>query len=203
MAHNNKKIEKPGFHHGSLKEAAENLAYEIVAHEGVKAINLRQIAAECGVDHSALYRHFRNKDGLISSVVLRGFRELNASQGKSTEQDAEAFLKNYVRFAFSLPNIYSLMFSELGRLFYREAEIQNEIQKLIHASALVIGEIPPETRITDETRDKVMRAWAFTHGFIELWQNRLFKSKTPELAEQYILQQVKIYLELNQDALWV
>lgn len=203
MAHNNKKVEKRGFHHGSLKETAVKLACETVAREGIKAINLRQIASECGVDHSALYRHFRNKDGLIAAVVLQGFKELNASQGEIAELNAEAFIKNYVRFAFSSPNIYGLMFSEQGRPSYKEVEIQEEIQNLIRASAMAIGGISPETKITGDIRDKVMRTWAFTHGFIELWQNRLFKYKTHEFAEQYILQQVKIYLELNQDALWV
>lgn len=197
MAHNNSKIEKQGFHHGSLKEVAESLAYKTVADKGVKSVNLRQIAAECGVDHSALYRHFKNKDSLISAVVLRGFKELNSLLTKDDTLNAEAFLKSYLGFAFTFPNIYILMFSELGRLVYKDPELQKEIQTLIHNSAMAIGEISSDTKITGEVRDKVMRAWAFTHGFIELWQNRLFRYKTSELAEQYILQQLKIYLENN------
>ncbi len=197
MARISEEIEKQGFHHGNLKETASTLAYNLIKNEGVHSLNLRQIAKECGVDHSALYRHFKNKDALVASVILQGFKDLNTSQEKAQPDTAEEFLSNYVNFAFEAKKLYSLMFSELGRKFYNTPDIESEIQKLIRSAACAIGDISHEDKISSDLRDKVIRAWSMTHGFINLWHNRLFRAKSDKLAKQYILQQLAIYAALD------
>ncbi len=55
-------------------------AVHIVDEEGVDALNIRRLAAECGVSPMAIYRHVRDKDDLVDRVVddvlTRGFADL-------------------------------------------------------------------------------------------------------------------------------
>jgi AcrR family transcriptional regulator len=49
---------------------------QIVEREGPQALTLKRLGGELGVDASALYRHFRNKDELVSAIgdeLLSGY----------------------------------------------------------------------------------------------------------------------------------
>jgi AcrR family transcriptional regulator len=49
---------------------------QIVEREGPQALTLKRLGGELGVDASALYRHFRNKDELIAAIgdeLLSGY----------------------------------------------------------------------------------------------------------------------------------
>ncbi len=197
MARNTEEIEKQGFHHGSLKETASAKAYTLVCEGGVSALNLRKIATECGVDHSALYRHFKNKNELIASVLLQGFINLNVSLAKHKSGGAQKYLENYVGFAFQFKEIYSLMFSSIGRKFYKTPEVESEIQKLIRSSACTIGNISEDEKISSDLRDKVIRVWSMVHGQLHLWHNGILKAKSDKLARLYIYQQTSIYISME------
>jgi AcrR family transcriptional regulator len=54
---------------GRILEAAER----IVGSEGVPALTMRRIGAELGVDPTAIYRHFRNKEALLTCLAERLF----------------------------------------------------------------------------------------------------------------------------------
>ncbi len=51
-------------------------AEAIVAAEGVGKLTMRRIGAELGVDPTAIYRHFRNKEELLTEVAERLFGAL-------------------------------------------------------------------------------------------------------------------------------
>jgi AcrR family transcriptional regulator len=52
---------------GQILDAAQRIA----SREGVRALTLRRLGEELGVDHTAVYRHFADKDELIDAVVDR------------------------------------------------------------------------------------------------------------------------------------
>ena len=54
---------------GRILVAAER----IVGSEGVPALTMRRIGAELGVDPTAIYRHFRNKEALLTCLAERMF----------------------------------------------------------------------------------------------------------------------------------
>ena len=47
---------------------------EILSEQGIDALTLRETARRAGVSHSAPYRHFRNKEGLLAAIAAEGFR---------------------------------------------------------------------------------------------------------------------------------
>ncbi|HEY6522320.1 MAG TPA: TetR/AcrR family transcriptional regulator [Solirubrobacteraceae bacterium] len=54
---------------GRILEAAER----IVGSEGLRALTMRRIGTELGADPTAIYRHFRNKEALLTCLAERLF----------------------------------------------------------------------------------------------------------------------------------
>ena len=70
-----------GYHHGNLKEALLRAALELIAQKGPAGFTFAEAARWAGVSPAAPYRHFRDRDELLSSVALRGFNQFEAVSG--------------------------------------------------------------------------------------------------------------------------
>ena len=64
-----------GYHHGNLKEALIRAALELIAQKGPAGFTFAEAARWAGVSPAAPYRHFRDRDELLSNVALRGFQQ--------------------------------------------------------------------------------------------------------------------------------
>ena len=62
-----------GYHHGNLKEALMRAALELIAEKGPAGFTFAEAARWAGVSPAAPYRHFRDRDELMSDVARRGF----------------------------------------------------------------------------------------------------------------------------------
>ena len=63
-----------GYHHGNLKEALIRAALDLIAKKGAAGFTFAEAARWAGVSPAAPYRHFRDRDELLSDVARRGFR---------------------------------------------------------------------------------------------------------------------------------
>lgn len=75
------------YHHGDLRNALLQAALELLAESGQENLSLREVALRAGVSSGAPYRHFENKDALLSALAEGGFRRLEG-------QMAEAIMKH-------------------------------------------------------------------------------------------------------------
>ena len=64
-----------GYHHGNLKEALLQAALDLIAQKGAAGFTFADAARMAGVSPAAPYRHFRDRDELISSIAQRGFEQ--------------------------------------------------------------------------------------------------------------------------------
>ncbi len=55
------------------RERILDAAAEIVGNEGLPALTMRRIGAELGADPTAVYRHFRNKQEMLTELANRLF----------------------------------------------------------------------------------------------------------------------------------
>lgn len=107
--------EKSKYHHGNLKSALIQAAYEIILEEGYQAITLRAVAREANVSQAAPYHHFNSKYDLLCEVAAIGFIEMTKMLKDSFEKfkDSDEYLTKmslaYVDFAYTNKNIYQLM----------------------------------------------------------------------------------------------
>src|SRR6201985_274448 len=84
-----------GYHHGNLKEALLQAALDLIAKKGPAGFTFADAARLAGVSPAAPYRHFRDRDELLSSIALRGFEQfesmLAAAWGDGRPDTVSAF----------------------------------------------------------------------------------------------------------------
>ncbi len=106
-----------GYHHGNLKEALLQAALNLIAQKGAAGFTFADAARMAGVSPAAPYRHFRDRDELLSSIAQRGFEQFEAlltqawDDGRPDTVTAfERVGKAYLAFARNEPAFYSAMF---------------------------------------------------------------------------------------------
>src|SRR3979490_1569812 len=106
-----------GYHHGNLKEALLQAALGPIAEKGAAGFTFADAARMAGVSPAAPYRHFRDRDELLSSIAQRGFEQFEEAltqawdDGRPDPAPAlERAGKAYLAFARAEPAFYSAMF---------------------------------------------------------------------------------------------
>jgi AcrR family transcriptional regulator len=108
---------KRGYHHGNLREVLIEAAQRFIAERGLSGFTLADAAKVAGVSPTALYRHFRGRDDLITEVAGRGFDHLAerlARALRSPGTPIERFTRMgeaYLAFAEEEPGFYAAMFA--------------------------------------------------------------------------------------------
>jgi AcrR family transcriptional regulator len=109
--------EGASYHHGDLRAACLQAARELLEEDGSAALSLRAVARRAGVSATAPYRHYADRDALVSAVAAQGYRELAehlsaAHPSPATPDDLAAVAVAYVRFALDHPALFRVMFAE-------------------------------------------------------------------------------------------
>src|SRR5258708_33856209 len=97
------------YHHGNLHQVLLDAGVALIRKVGPKSFTLREVARRAGVSHNAPYRHFRDKDELISAIVGQGFERLNDAMIRQAAAGPTAFEgfglsgRAYVTFALRWP----------------------------------------------------------------------------------------------------
>lgn len=71
-------MEEKGYHHEDLREELIDAGIRLLDTDGYESFSLRNVAKACGVSHTAPYRHFKNKDELISAIAGKIDSQFNA-----------------------------------------------------------------------------------------------------------------------------
>jgi AcrR family transcriptional regulator len=105
------------YHHGDLRAACLLAARELLEEDGAGGLSLRAVARRAGVSPTAPYRHFANREVLISEIAVQGYRDLagclaEAHPAPRTPADLATVAVAYVQFALAHPALFRVMFSE-------------------------------------------------------------------------------------------
>ncbi len=106
-----------GYHHGNLKEALLQAALGLIAEKGAAGLHLRRCRPDGRRQPAAPYRHFRDRDELLSSIAQRGFEQFESALTQAWDDGRpdtvtafERVGKAYLAFARNEPAFYSAMF---------------------------------------------------------------------------------------------
>src|SRR3982075_157322 len=108
---------KATYHHGDLRAALLRAAIELLEESGETALSLRAVARRAGVSPAAPYRHYADREALVSAVAAVGYRELAerlaaAHPAPSTPEQLASVATAYVQFALERPALVRIMFGE-------------------------------------------------------------------------------------------
>src|SRR5712675_1452378 len=105
------------YHHGDLRAALVRAAIELLEERGETELSLRAVARRAGVSPAAPYRHYADREALVSAVAAVGYRELakrlaDAHPAPSTPEQLASVGVAYVQFALEQPALFRMMFGE-------------------------------------------------------------------------------------------
>jgi AcrR family transcriptional regulator len=162
---------RQGYHHGNLKEALITAARRLIAERGPAGFTLIEAARLAGVSAAAPYRHFKDREGLIAEVALRGFAafaerlEQAWAEGKQAPLDAFTRMgEAYLDFARTEPGYYSAMFA--GPSGGPPLERDRAFGGLLRAVATLSAS--SGKRAEGELRILALQVWALAHGIASL-----------------------------------
>jgi len=166
-----------GYHHGNLKEALIRAALELIEKKGPGGFTFAEAARWAGVSPAAPYRHFRDRDELISDVARRGFEEFTNALTRAWDEGRpdviaafDRFGKAYLNFAKREPAYYSAMF-EAGIPLDADSELRAVSERafavLRGAAEKLVGGMPAGTR--PPALMVALHIWSLTHGIASLF----------------------------------
>lgn len=162
------------YHHGNLREALLRAAIRLIAEVGPVAFTLREVARRAGVSHNAPYRHFRDKEALMTAVATEGYRELTETMQKATRDQDGALdrLKRaglaYIEFALRRPEHFAVMFDAplVGKTHQESNEAAKEAFSML--VGLVKGAQESGELAAGDPVDYAYLAWTMVHGVAKL-----------------------------------
>lgn len=104
------------YHHGDLRSALVNAGMQLLQAGNSTDFSLREAARAVGVTVNATYRHFANKQDLITAISAEGFRQFTvalmtgAQHGTNPKERLLGSGHAYVDFARQHPALFRLMF---------------------------------------------------------------------------------------------
>ena len=184
------------YHHGDLRAACLRAAMELLEEGGATALSLRAVARRAGVSPAAPYRHYADRDALISAVGAVGYRELAeqlaaAHPSPSTAEDFGAIAVAYVQFALQRPALFRVMFAEPCDTDNSErVAATNAISEYV--SAIVQQSFPGF-----DTEALSTAAWALVHGLAFLHLDGKLDASTPDIVSNRVRAAVHAVLTVS------
>lgn len=149
-------------------------AGQLLTIGGPDAVTLRAVGAESGLSRSAAYRHFGDKDGLLSAIAAENLSYIGSRMREGAESASDGktplcgALLGYVDGALAHPAHYRLVFGDF--------QITNPSKALEHAATactdylyeLVTAGQQDRTIISGDVREITALVWASVHGLVDL-----------------------------------
>ncbi|WP_332698827.1 TetR/AcrR family transcriptional regulator [Devosia sp.] len=184
---------KPGntYHHGDLRRALVEAAMAEVERGGIETLSLSAIAKALGVSQPAPYRHFADRDALLTEVVTEGFTlfaaTLKAAPKRATGHQAlSRMAQAYLRFGLDHPGLYKAMFA---------SHILPQARDGVALQATASGSfalLVDATGLTDQQRAQrvALRIWASLHGIVMLQNQGLLHDRLVPIKLEQLVEDV-------------
>ncbi len=192
-----------GYHHGNLREVLIEAARQLIEQRGPEGFSLTEAARLAGVSPAAPYRHFRDREALLSEVARSGFErfagKLDAAWDEGRPTPIKAFEnigRAYLAFAREEPASYAAMF-EAGLRVDDVPELKTAANAafgvLRQATNRLAEAVPPHARPPGDLMG--LHVWALSHGVATLLsESKPARGKVPMSPEDVLDSGMLIYL---------
>jgi AcrR family transcriptional regulator len=193
-----------GYHHGNLREALLQAALDLIGQKGAAGFTFADAARMAGVSPAAPYRHFRDRDELLSSIAQRGFEQFEAALSEAWDDGRpdtvtafERVGRAYLNFARQQPAFYSAMF-ESGIPVDMNPTLQAAGERafaIIRAAAERLAALAPPGVPRPPAMMMALHIWSMSHGVASLFaRGDAARRKLPMSADELLEAEVLIYL---------
>ncbi|HWG28520.1 TetR/AcrR family transcriptional regulator [Actinospica sp.] len=184
---------KPTYHHGDLPAALVRAAIELLQESGETELSLRAVARRAGVSPAAPYRHYADREALVSAVAAVGYRELAerlvaAHPSPSTPEQLVGVAIAYVQFALQRPALFRIMFAE-------PCDRDNDERVAATAALAQYVRAIVERTFPHADPDALATAvWALVHGLAFLYLDGKLDASTPSVVAERIAAAIQALL---------
>lgn len=166
------------YHHGDLRNTLILAAAELIEESGSVDFAMIDAARRAGVSSAAPYRHFKDKDALLESVVHLCFlalseagRQAAADEEFGTEQAVIALGRSYISFILEHRAFYDLMWGEHGSRALKSDSVNLKGSGFYTLVDCVQALCEREQIALDDPLELATKLWAMVHGLSALAMN--------------------------------
>ena len=194
--------QKSQYHHGDLASALMDAAIVRIAQEGVDKLSLRAVARDLGVSQTAPYRHFTDKNHLLSLLAQQGFERLAHTSFEASSHYQDDTFKAlmalglaYIEFAREHPQHYRLMF---GGTIKRDCGETQVMKTSMSAFDVILQQatrgVERGDLIQQEPRLLARSCWAKVHGIAMLLIDGFYSDLNAQQLNQLLMDMLWINL---------
>jgi len=162
---------KTGYHHGDLRTALIDAGLHLTRAGGPDALTIREATRQVGVSPNAAYRHFADREALLSAVAMAIQHRMAARMHSSVRRQGSFDLLRavgigYIKFALDEPGWFTVAFfgGDPTGLDAETASAPPYVALVGALDAMVdAGALSPGQREGAE-----WPCWSAVHGFAEL-----------------------------------
>ncbi|MEM8608566.1 MAG: TetR/AcrR family transcriptional regulator [Myxococcota bacterium] len=177
---------KKAYHHGDLRGALLEAAEEQLEEEGPAGLSLRKLGRALGVSPGAPYRHFEDKDALLTELATTGFKRLRSmmidemADATGAADRLRLLGVGYLKFASSHPGLFRLVF---GWMPAADSPERTESGDAAFATFLeVLDQCAKEGLLRHDVMNAQLLSWSAIHGaaFLMIDNNLKLWPMTPD-----------------------
>ena len=180
------------YHHGDLRDALVQAALGEVELGGPEAISISALAKKLGVSQPAPYKHFADRETLLTAVTAEAFRQFNTilrgSIGKPSKRSKLSRLAQAtLDFGLRRNGIYRLMFaSRIMACAPKGSEL--------HVAAMETFELLLESLEAPAVgllRERsALQIWAALHGVVMLAEQGLLTGELANVSREELVEDI-------------
>jgi AcrR family transcriptional regulator len=180
------------YHHGDLRDALVQAALGEAELGGPEAINISALAKKLGVSQPAPYKHFADRESLLSAVTAEAFRQFSAvlreSIGKPSKRSKlSRFAQATLDFGLRRNGIYRLMFASRAKACAAKgSELHNAAMETF-ALLLEALEAPAVGLLRERSALKI---WAALHGVVMLAEQGLLTGQVAHITREELVEDI-------------
>jgi AcrR family transcriptional regulator len=178
------------YHHGDLRDALVQGALGEVELGGPEAISISALAKKLGVSQPAPYKHFADRESLLSAVTAEAFRQFNTtlreSIGKPSRRSKLSRLAQAtLDFGLRRNGIYRLMFaSRIMACAPKGSEL--------HVAAMETFELLVDSLEAPAVgllrQRSALQIWAALHGVVMLAEQGLLTGQLANVSREELVE---------------
>lgn len=178
------------YHHGDLRDALVQAALGEAELGGPEAISISALAKKLGVSQPAPYKHFADRETLLSAVTAEAFRQFNDVLRESIEKPSKRsklsrLAQATLNFGLRRNGIYRLMFA--SRTMACAAKGSE-----LHVAAMETFELLLESLEAPAVgllRERsALQIWAALHGVVMLAEQGLLTGQPANISREELVE---------------